>query len=109
MPAGLCLACDRRPTNHDPVYDTLHIVLGEGMTGRLSPILRACNMIELVRAEITHTYAAARQMSKWQVCPVSCAMLIFVVFQICSSLPKKGGMSNFPYNLQFWQIVQLSL
>jgi len=28
------------------------------------------------------------------------------VFQICSSLLKKGGMLNLPDNLQFWQIAQ---
>jgi len=42
----------------------------------------------------------------YQVFPVGCAMLMFLVFQICLSLLKKGGVLNSHENLQFWQIAQ---
>ena len=42
----------------------------------------------------------------YQVCPMSCAMLMFSVFQIFLILLKKGRVLNSHENLQFWQIVQ---
>jgi len=53
---ALYLACDLRPTNHEPVYGIRHI--GERIRGCASAVLRVCNMIELVHAKLTHTYAA---------------------------------------------------
>jgi len=46
---------------HTHAYDTRHI--GERIRGRASAGLRVCNMIELVHAKLTHTYAAARRLS----------------------------------------------
>jgi len=62
------------PATHQPwhVYDTLRI--GEQIRGCASAVLRVCNMIELVHAKSTHTYAAARRLSGL---PVGCAMLMF--------------------------------
>jgi len=61
MRAWLWLACDLRPTDHDPVCDTLQI--GDRMRGSPSAMLRVYNMIELVHAQMTHTQAAARRLS----------------------------------------------
>jgi len=55
---GMC----SRPTNHEPVYGIRHI--GERINrGCASAVLRDCNMIELVHAKLTHTYAATRRPS----------------------------------------------
>jgi len=101
MRVWLCFACDLRPTNHDLVYDVLRI--GGRIRGCASAVLRVCNMIELVHAALTLTYAAARRLSGMS---VGCATLSFSVFRICSSLLKKGGMLHSPDNLQSWQIAQ---
>jgi len=61
MCTWLCLACDLRTTNHEPVYGIRHI--GERIIrGCASAVLRDCNMIELVHAKLTHTYAATRRL-----------------------------------------------
>ena len=62
MCVWLCLACVLWPTNHEPVYGIRHI--GEQIIrGCASAVLRDCNMIELVHAKLTHTYAATRRPS----------------------------------------------
>jgi len=61
--------------------------------GCASAVLRVCNMIELVHAKLTHTYAATRRLSGM---PVGRATVMLSVFQICWSLLKKGGLLDSP-------------
>jgi len=61
-----------------------------------SAVLSVCNMIELVHAKLTHTYAATRRLSGM---PVSCATVMLSVFQICWSLLKKAGVLDSPENM----------
>ena len=88
---SLCL----RPTNHEPAYGIRHI--GERIIrGCASAVLHVCNMIDLVHAKLTHTYAATRRLSGM---PVGRATVMLSVFQICWSLLKKGGVLDSPENM----------
>jgi len=83
----IVLACDLRPTKHEPAYGIRHI--GEQIIrGCASAVLRVCNMIELVHAKLTHTYAATRRLSGM---PVGRATVMLSVLQICWILLQKGG------------------
>ena len=77
MCVWLCLACHLRPTNHEPVFGIRHIG-GQIMRGCACAVLRDCNMIELVHAKLTHTYAATRLLSGMH---VGRASVMFSVFQ----------------------------
>ena len=70
------MACVLRPTNHEPVYGIRHI--GERIIrGCASAVLRDCNMIELVHAKLTHTYAATRRPSGMHVGRASVSLSVF--------------------------------
>jgi len=76
MCVWLCLACVLRPNNHEPVYGIRHI--GERIIrGCASAVLRDCNMIELVHAKLTHTYAATRRPSGMHVGRASVSLSVF--------------------------------
>ena len=64
--------------------------------GCASAVLRDCNMIELVHAKLTHTYAATRRPSGMHVGRASVSLS---VFQICLSLLKKGRVLDSPVNM----------
>jgi len=77
MCTWLCLECDLRPTNHEPAFGIRHI--GDRIIRECaSAVLRVCNMIELVHAKLTHTYATTRRLSGM---PVGRATVVLSVFQ----------------------------
>lgn len=82
-------------TIDEPVYGIRHI--GERIIrGCASAVLCDCNMIELVHAKLTHTYAATRRPSGTH---VGRAAVSLSVFQICLSLLKKGRVLDSPENM----------
>jgi len=90
MYVWLCLACVLRPTNHEPVYSIRHI--GERIIrGCASAVLRDCNMIELVHAKLTHTYAATQRLSGMHVGRASVMLSVFQFFRfVCASWRREG-------------------
>ena len=64
--------------------------------GCASAVLRDSNMIELVHAKVTHTYADTRRPSGMHVGRASVSLS---VFQICLSLLKKGMVLDSPENM----------
>ena len=104
--AWLLLACDLRPNDQDPVHDTLHI--GERMRGCPSAaMLRICNMIELVHAKKTHTYAAARRLSGMPRGPQRLSYVDVLSVQDLFEPPAKG--SRVPSLKYFFLFLSLSL
>jgi len=78
------------PAIHQPWHHLRPLRIGEQIRGCASAVLRVCNMIELVHAKLTHTYAAARRLLS-QVCPWAVLCWCFQCFRFVRASWRREG------------------